>query len=155
MDVYGNTQKTSAAFVGFDGIPFSIMADGSGMYGAWHAPVIVAQRHVPRSNRVYRQNMGQDLATITLTIEFNNMDDYRRFYAAYAAQKESRLTLLADFTLMRGEPHTIHRDYEHYDWVVIDRISEPGGGGIGVDRRPTCVATFAAAWDPQTMQVVD
>lgn len=147
-----NTPVTSTAFTGFDGIPFTIAADQSGVYGTWNAPMIVVNRHVPRSNRVYRQNMGADLARITLEIEFDSMNDYRRFYAAYAAQREGRLTLLADFTLLRGQPHTIHRDYEHYDWVVIDRIASER---IGVNRRPSCLATFAAAWDPETMQVVD
>lgn len=155
MAFFGNQPSTSTAFTGFDGIPFTILANQSGMYGTWNAPMRIVERPVPRSNRVYRQNMGAGLARITLEIEFDSMDDYRRFYAAYAAQREGRLTLLADFTLLRGQSHTIHRDYEHYDWVVIDGIAEPSGGGIGVDRYPTCFATFAAAWDPETMQVVD
>ena len=155
MPIYGNQETYSTSFTAFDGIPFSILADRSGVYGKWNAPMIVASRHVPRSNRVYRQNMGAGLATITLSIEFNNLADYRRFYAAYAEQKEARLTLLAEFALLKGIPHTIHRDYEHFDYVVIDSIVEPQGGGIGVDRLPTVQVTFAAAWDPVTMQVVD
>lgn len=155
MPGYGNVQTYKTSFTAFDGIPFSVLADRSGVYGTWNAPMIIAERHVPRSNRVYRQNMGAGLATITLSIEFNNLADYRRFYAAYAAQKEARLTLLAEFALLRGIPHTIHRDYEHFDHVVIDRITEPQGGAIGVDRKPEVQVTFAAAWDPETMQVVD
>lgn len=151
MPIYGNTTTSSNAFTAFDGIPFRIMADSSGVYGAWDAPMIRAERHVPRSNRVYRQNMGAGLAKITIRLEFRNLDDFRRFKMAEASDRKARLTLLADYVSLRGIPSTIHRDYEHYDNVVIDQISNES---IGVDRVPVCTATFAAAWDPLTMQVV-
>lgn len=151
MAIYGNTETTSTAFTAFDGIPFMIMADRGGVYGAWVPDTIRAERHVPRSNRVFRQNMGQGLARITLNIEFQNLDDFRRFRMAEANDRKSRLTLLAQFVGLQGVPHTIHRDYEHYDNVVIDRITNET---IGVEREPACTVTFAAAWDPLTMKVV-
>lgn len=154
MTHYGTTETHSTAFTAFDGIPFTILAAQSGVYGPWEPDMLIVERHVPRSNRVYRQNMGASLARITLSVELDSLDDYRRLYMAYAAQKRSRLTLLAEFALLRGAPATIHRDYEHFDNVVIDRIAPPSGGSIGVDQRPECTITFAAAWDPQTMMVV-
>lgn len=151
MAIYGNQTTNSTAFTAFDGIPFSILADSSGVYSAWTTETIRVERHVPRSNRVYRQNMGQGLAKITMMIEFDNLDDYRRFRIAESTDRKARLTLLAQFVSVQGIAHTIHRDYEHYDNVVIDRITNEK---IGVDRVVTCTATFAAAWDPLTMKVV-
>lgn len=152
MAFYGNSQTWSTAFTAYDGIPFTIMADSrTGVYPSWELPMVRVERHVPHSNRTYRQNMGPELASITLDIEFEGLDDYRRFHIAEKTDRKARLTLLSSFNVLRGIPHTIHRDYEHFDYVVIDRIVD---NGIEIGETPSCTATFKVAYDEKTMKVV-
>lgn len=150
MPYYGNETRDKVSFTSFDGIPFQVNADRSGVYAAWSADPIIVERHVPRGNRVYRQNMGYSLARLTVRLEFESIDDLRRFEIAHLDQREARLTLLANYFSVRGEPSTIHKDYEYFDWITIDSITDRE---TPVDRRCTCTATFASAFDPLTMKV--
>ena len=134
-------------YVGFDLVPFDIAPSAAGTYPDWEWSQAIEVRHIPGSNTAVVQHMGNPPATITLSLFFDRVSDYRRFM-----QKQGvvgTLTLLANFTSAVGTvEHKLHVDYEHLDAVML--LSVRGTqiliGNEGVE----CQATFMRAMDPLT-----
>lgn len=144
-------------FCNFNGIPFDIVAvGGDPVYPDWKLPRSIVERAVPGSGKTapaltYRQNMGSGLATWTVRIWVSSIADLRALKQAMYAGTIGRLTILADYSSVRGDQHTIYTDYEYFTGVFIDEAVDEA---ITPERDAEVTVTFKATVHPVSLRTV-
>lgn len=131
---------------GFGDAKFRVMRGGRGELPDWAIRLNRVTDRIPGSNRSVTQILGVEPAVLTLPVEFDDRDHYRRCLALLG--KTDTLTLLAGFTSAEGDREYLHgREYEHFANTLLDEVDRQA---FMVDGSINATLVFRRGFDPMT-----
>jgi len=131
---------------GFDDVRFGILVDDSDGIADWTITPVYVENHVPMSNIVVRQYLGNALAKVTWRLLFGCRHHY---YALLAKlQQTGTLTVPIGVQSHKGTERT-HFD-KVYELLANTSILEISDVRHFVDGSVEATVTFARAADPVT-----